>query len=95
MTSERYNARDAEPRWQRQWDEQAIFVSRNDDSRPKYYVVPKPGPRVGDARTEPDDVQASIDPILDKISKFGIGSLTASERRQLNRERERLLKNSQ
>ena len=64
-------------------------------SRPKYYVVPKPGPRVGDARTEPDDAQASIDPILDKISKFGIGSLTASERRQLNRERERLLKNSQ
>ena len=33
--------------------------------------------------------------ILDKISKFGIGSLTASERRQLDRERERLLKNSE
>ncbi len=41
-----------------------------------------------------DDVYASIDPILDKISKFGMGSLTASERRQLNRERERLLKKS-
>jgi membrane associated rhomboid family serine protease len=64
-------------------------------SRPKYHVVPKPQPRASGGRTEPDDAQASIDPILDKISKFGIGSLTASERRQLNRERERLLKNSQ
>jgi len=44
---------------------------------------------------EPDDVYASIDPILDKISKSGIGSLTANERRQLNRERERLLKKSE
>jgi ribosome-associated translation inhibitor RaiA len=44
---------------------------------------------------DPDDVYTSIDPILDKISKFGIGSLTASERRQLDRERERLLKKSE
>jgi hypothetical protein len=44
---------------------------------------------------EPDDVYASVDPILDKISKFGIGSLTANERRQLDRERERLLKKSE
>src|SRR5437868_11757958 len=64
-------------------------------SRPKYHVVPKPQLGVSGVRTEPDDAQASIDPILDKISKFGIVSLTASERRQLNRERERLLKNSQ
>ena len=63
--------------------------------RPKYHVLPKPRPRQASGRMESDDVQASIDPILDKISKFGIGSLTASERRQLNRERERLLKNSQ
>jgi membrane associated rhomboid family serine protease len=61
-------------------------------SRPKYHVVPKPRPRLGNGRAEADDTHASIDPILDKISKFGIGSLTASERRQLNRERERLLK---
>ena len=49
MTSERYNARDAEPRWQRQWDEQAIFVSKNDNSRPKYYVLemfPYPSGRI-------------------------------------------------
>jgi len=36
-----------------------------------------------------------VDPILDKISKSGIGSLTASERRQLDRARNRLLKESQ
>ena len=39
MTSERYNARETEPRWQRQWDEKAIFASKNDDPRPKYYVL--------------------------------------------------------
>ena len=39
MTSERYNARESEPRWQRQWDEKAIFASSNDDPRPKYYVL--------------------------------------------------------
>src|SRR5438067_2949757 len=57
--------------------------------KPKYRVVPKMRPT---RPAESDDVYTSIDPILDKISKFGIGSLTASERRQLNRERERLLK---
>jgi hypothetical protein len=65
------------------------------EPRPKYRVVPKMRPTSGSGRTESDDVYASIDPILDKISKFGIGSLTASERRQLNRERERLLKNAE
>jgi hypothetical protein len=63
--------------------------------KPKYHVLPNPRPRQASGRMESDDVQASIDPILDKISKFGIGSLTPSERRQLNRERERLLKRSQ
>jgi membrane associated rhomboid family serine protease len=59
---------------------------------PKFHVVPK----IRSARpADPDDVYPSIDPILDKISKFGIGSLTASERRQLARERERLLKKSE
>ena len=60
--------------------------------RPKFHVVPK----IQSSRSaETDDVYTSIDPILDKISKSGIGSLTASERRQLDRERERLLKNSE
>jgi len=60
--------------------------------KPKFHVVPKARPR---RVAESDDVYASIDSILDKISKFGIGSLTASERRQLDRERERLLKKSE
>ena len=38
-----------------------------------------------------DDIYESIDPILDKISKSGIGSLTAGERRALDRARDRLL----
>ena len=49
MTSERYNPRETEPRWQRQWDEKAIFASGNDDPRPKYYVLemfPYPSGRI-------------------------------------------------
>src|SRR3569623_1685240 len=49
MTAERYNARDSEPRWQAAWDEKAIFASKNDDPRPKYYVLemfPYPSGRI-------------------------------------------------
>ncbi len=49
MTTERYNAREAEPRWQRVWDEQKIFATSNDDPRPKYYVLemfPYPSGRI-------------------------------------------------
>ena len=44
---------------------------------------------------EPENIHESIDPLLDKISKSGIGSLTSSERRALDRARNRLLKKSQ
>jgi leucyl-tRNA synthetase len=49
MSSERYNARESEPFWQRQWDEKAIFAAANDDPRPKYYVLemfPYPSGRI-------------------------------------------------
>src|SRR5215470_12324675 len=49
MNSERYNAREAEPRWQHRWDKEAIFASKNDDPRPKYYVLemfPYPSGRI-------------------------------------------------
>jgi len=59
--------------------------------RPKLHIVQKSTTR---RVVEPDDIYASVDPILDKISKSGIGSLTDSERRQLDRARKRLLKES-
>jgi leucyl-tRNA synthetase len=49
MTSERYNARESEPKWQHRWDEQKIFATKNDDPRPKYYVLemfPYPSGRI-------------------------------------------------
>ena len=55
-------------------------------------VVPRPTAR---QVVEPENIYESIDPVLDKISKSGIGSLTASERRALDRARNRLLKKSE
>lgn len=49
MTADRYNARVAEPRWQKTWEERAIFATANDDPRPKYYVLemfPYPSGRI-------------------------------------------------
>jgi len=46
---ERYNAREAEPRWQKEWDSQGIFATKNEDPRPKYYVLemfPYPSGRI-------------------------------------------------
>jgi len=39
MANERYNAREAEARWQKIWEERQTFATRNDDPRPKYYVL--------------------------------------------------------
>ncbi|MBN9008955.1 MAG: leucine--tRNA ligase, partial [Rhizobiales bacterium] len=49
MASERYQPRDAEARWQAAWSEASIFETRNDDPRPKYYVLemfPYPSGRI-------------------------------------------------
>jgi leucyl-tRNA synthetase len=49
MTSERYNAREAEPRWQKIWAERGTFTTRNEDPRPKHYVLemfPYPSGRI-------------------------------------------------
>lgn len=59
--------------------------------QPKFKVVPRASPR---RVVEPEDVYESIDPLLEKISKSGINSLTASERRALDRARAQLLKES-
>ncbi|WP_439572294.1 leucine--tRNA ligase [Phreatobacter sp.] len=49
MSTERYNARTAEPKWRAVWDEKAIFETKNTDPRPKYYVLemfPYPSGRI-------------------------------------------------
>ena len=49
MHAERYNPRESEPRWQQLWESRQTFQSRNDDPRPKYYVLemfPYPSGRI-------------------------------------------------
>ncbi|TRL37621.1 leucine--tRNA ligase [Rhizobium straminoryzae] len=49
MASERYNPRDAEPRWQKNWSEAKTFETDNSDTRDKYYVLemfPYPSGRI-------------------------------------------------
>jgi hypothetical protein len=55
-------------------------------------VVPSPETR---RPSESENIYESIDPLLEKISKSGIGSLTASERRALDRARTRLINKSE
>ncbi|HYR22581.1 MAG TPA: rhomboid family intramembrane serine protease [Chthoniobacterales bacterium] len=59
--------------------------------KPKLHIVQKSTAR---RVVEPDDVIASVDPILDKIAKSGMVSLTETERKILDRARNRLLKKS-
>ena len=45
----RYNAREAEPKWQKKWEDAQVFRARIDRSRPKYYVLemfPYPSGRI-------------------------------------------------
>jgi leucyl-tRNA synthetase len=49
MRPERYNVRESEQKWQKVWADEAIFATRNDDPRPKYYVLemfPYPSGRI-------------------------------------------------
>ncbi len=49
MATERYNPRDAEPRWQQKWNEEKVFETDNNDPRDKYYVLemfPYPSGRI-------------------------------------------------
>lgn len=49
MATERYNPRASEPRWQKAWDGEKLFETKNDDPRPKYYVLemfPYPSGRI-------------------------------------------------
>ncbi|THF57487.1 leucine--tRNA ligase [Ollibium composti] len=49
MATERYNPRASEPKWQKTWDAEKLFETKNDDPRPKYYVLemfPYPSGRI-------------------------------------------------
>lgn len=49
MAVERYNPKEAEPKWRKVWDEHKLFETRNDDTRPPYYVLemfPYPSGRI-------------------------------------------------
>ncbi|HEX2136886.1 MAG TPA: leucine--tRNA ligase, partial [Microvirga sp.] len=49
MRPERYNAKEAEPKWQKVWTDRDLFRTDNDDARPKYYVLemfPYPSGRI-------------------------------------------------
>jgi leucyl-tRNA synthetase len=49
MATERYNPRASEARWQKAWDEAKLFETKNDDPRPKHYVLemfPYPSGRI-------------------------------------------------
>jgi len=61
--------------------------------RPNLCVVPKPKPRSrAPAIPAGEGGTAEIDQLLEKISKHGLGSLTAQERDALQRAREKLLR---
>ena len=45
----RYNAREAEPKWQKAWEDTQVFLTKIDRSKPKYYVLemfPYPSGRI-------------------------------------------------
>ena len=49
MATDRYNAAEAEARWQRVWEERGIFATPNTHDKPKYYVLemfPYPSGRI-------------------------------------------------
>ena len=49
MTTNRYDPREAEPRWQKLWERQGLFHASENDPRPKYYVLeifPYPSGRI-------------------------------------------------
>ncbi len=49
MTSERYNPKESEPKWREIWDRRELYRTRNEDPRPKYYVLemfPYPSGRI-------------------------------------------------
>jgi membrane associated rhomboid family serine protease len=60
--------------------------------KPKFTVVRPESARPHSRQAPEDDELGSIDPLLDKIAKSGMSSLTAKERARLEKAREALMK---
>lgn len=60
--------------------------------KPKLRVLPPPPPRTRSRVADDDDAVESIDPLLEKIAKTGMSSLTAKERAKLEKARQALMK---
>jgi hypothetical protein len=60
--------------------------------RPKLRVLPNPIPGAERVDEEEDESMSEVDVLLDKIAKSGIDSLTAKERKRLEKAREELMK---
>ena len=58
--------------------------------KPKFRVLPTPAPRRREVQE--NDAVESIDPLLDKIARTGMASLTAKERARLEKAREALIR---
>lgn len=77
------------------WKEKLFGPRRN------FKVLPTPTnpshPRANESKPQvsPDPVFGSIDPLLEKIARSGLASLTSQEREQLEKARESLLKKDQ
>lgn len=39
MSTEKYNIKESETKWRKVWDENNVFVTQEDSSKPKYYVL--------------------------------------------------------
>ena len=68
----------------------AQLFPRHPRRAPRLTIVPRPRPRA-DQELEPEEfIREKVDPILDKIAREGMGSLTQRERKTLEEARDRM-----
>jgi membrane associated rhomboid family serine protease len=74
------------------WKEKIFGPRRNFKVLPPPKNPPRSQPTAPKIQDSPDPVFGSIDPLLEKIARSGLASLTSEEREQLEKARESLLK---